>query len=274
MTSHVGLSTFAYLWRMSPWAPRPMTLDEVLRDTAAQGVSLFQVCDHPPLDDAPDDRLRELRALADGLGITLEVGTRGTRPEHLERYLYVARTLGAGLVRSMWTSGDDRPDADETLRRLRAVLPAYEAAGVTLALETYEQVPTSALVDVVASVDSPWLGICLDPGNSVARFEHPRDVVERCAPYTRSWHVKDFDFTRSPGWVGFRYAGVPLGTGHLDYPGVRDALRVDARDINRIVEFWLPWQDAADGETDAETTVRTEREWTTTTIEYLRSDLP
>jgi len=269
--SDIGLSTYAYFWRMSERAPAPMTLDDVLRDTAAQGVTLFQVCDHLPLDTASDERLAEIRALADDLGITLEVGTRGTREDHLERYLHVAEALGATLVRSMWTSGDDRPDAAEQRRRLRAVLPRYEAAGVTLALETYEQVSSAELVDLVAQIDSPALGICLDPANTVANLEHPDDVVARCAPWTRSWHVKDFGFTRTDGWVGFHYTGVPTGTGRLDYAGIRRVLRPAERGINQVIEFWLPWQDAAAGETDAETTVRTEQEWTTLTIEYLRS---
>ena len=77
----------------------------------------------------------------------------------------------------------------------------YEQAGVTLALETYEQVPTAALIELVTTIDSPRLGICLDPGNTVANLEHPDDVTRRCAPYVKNWHVKDFDFTRSPGWV-------------------------------------------------------------------------
>ena len=278
MTSLLGLSTYAYFWRMSDRVPSPMTLDEVLRDAAVhEGVDLFQICDHLPLDTASDERLAELRTLAESLGLTLEVGTRGTRPEHLARYLHIARALGATLVRSMWSAGDDLPDADETERRLRAAMPAYETAGVTLALETYEVVSTAALVDVVERIDSPALGICLDPANTVANLEHPADVVARCAPHARNWHVKDAGFTRSPGWVGFQYTGVRTGTGILDYDAVRAAVDPHARGINRVVEFWLPWQDATAGalpqgdETPAQTTTRTEAAWTDHTIDYIRS---
>jgi len=267
--SALGLSTYAYFWRMSDQAPQPMSLEDAMRDAAAQGITLFQICDHLPLDTADDDRLAAIRTLAASLGITLEVGTRGTAEEHLARYLHVAAALGATLVRSMWTSGEDRPDDAETERRLRAALPAYEAAGVTLALETYEQVTTTELVSVVQAVGSPALGICLDPANTVANLEHPDDVVARCAPLTRNWHVKDFDFTRAPGWVGFQYTGVPIGTGRLRYEHIRAALRAAAEhggdDINQVIEFWLPWQQ------DAATTVRTEADWTTSTIEYIRS---
>ncbi len=274
MTSLLGLSTYAYTWRMSDRVPAPMSLDDAMRDAAGHdGVDLFQICDHVPLDTASDERLAEIRALAGSLGLTLEVGTRGTRPEHLARYLHIAQALGATLVRSMWSAGEDLPDVVETERRLRTALPAYEQAGVTLALETYEVVATADLVAVVAAIGSEHLGICLDPANTAARLERPDEVVAATAPYVRNWHVKDAGFTRSPGWVGFQYTGVPTGTGLVDLAAIEAVLRPHERGINRVVEFWLPWQDAAVGNTDdpAETTTRTEAAWTEHTIEYIRS---
>ena len=264
----IGLSTYAYFWRGSDLVPEPLTLEDMLRDTAAQGVRLFQICDHAPLADRTDDELAALRSLADELGLTLELGTRGTQPAVLRTWLRLAVALRASLVRSMWTAGDDRPDAVETERRLREVMPEYEEAGVTLALETYEQVGSAELVDVVSRVDSPRLGIVLDPANTVANLEHPADVTARCLPYVANWHVKDFAFSRKDGWVGFALTSTPLGEGRLDYDGIRAAL--DERDggatsVNQVVEHWLPWQG------DPETTIRVEREWTRTTLEYLRS---
>lgn len=274
MTSLLGLSTYAYFWRTSDRVPEPMTLDDAMRDAATHdGIDLFQICDHLPLDEASDERLAAIRALADDLGLTLEVGTRGTHPDHLARYLHVARALGATLVRSMWTNGDDQPDGAETERRLRAALPAYEQAGVTLALETYEVVATNDLVAVVEAIGSDHLGICLDPANTVARLEQPAEVVASTAPYVKNWHVKDSGFTRSPGWVGFQYTGVPIGTGVVDHAGIRAVIDPDARGINRVIEFWLPWQDEALGNTGdpAQSTTRTEAAWTEHTIEYIRS---
>jgi 3-oxoisoapionate decarboxylase len=265
VTSLLGLSTYAYFWRMSDRVPEPMSLDDALRDAAAHGITLFQICDHLPLDTASDDRLAEVKALADELGITLEVGTRGTAPEHLARYLHIAGQLGAVLVRSMWSNGADNPDPATQETRIRTAIPAYEQAGVTLALETYEVVPTAWLVDLATTIDSEYFGICLDPANTVANLELPADVVARCAPFTKNWHVKDFDFTRSPGWVGFQYTGVAFGTGRLDYAAIDAAIRPDERDINRVIEFWLPWQ------SDEQTTIRTEAAWVTTTIEHIRS---
>jgi 3-oxoisoapionate decarboxylase len=261
----IGLSTYAYFWRFSDRVPAPLSLEDMLRATAADGVALFQICDYAPLDAFTDAELAATRALADELGLTLELGTRGTDPAHLQRYLALAQALGAVLVRSMWTSGDDRPDAAESERRLRAALPAYERAGVVLALETYEQVSSVALVDLVAAIGSPSLGICLDPANTVANLELPADVTARCLPHVVNWHVKDFDFSREAGWVGFSLLGVPLGEGRLDYDGMRASIRPAERGINQVIEHWLPWQG------DAETSIRREAEWTATNLSYLRS---
>lgn len=250
---------------MSDQVPEPLTLDAALRDTAKQNVSLFQICDHGPLTDAGDHRLDEIAELAQMLGLELEVGTRGTSQDHLTRYLHIAERLGAGLVRSMWTAGDDRPHVHETKHRLRSVLPRYESSGITLALETYEQVSSATLVDVIATLDSAYLGICLDPANTVANLEHPDNVTHRCAPYVKNWHVKDFDFTRSPDGVGFSYTGVPLGTGRLNYDGIRDTIHPAQHGISQIIEFWLPWQ------RDGAATADAEAEWTDLALTYIRS---
>ena len=101
---------------------------------------------------------------------------------------------------------------------LRTALPAYEAAGVTLALETYEQVPTADLVALVERVGGERLGICLDPANVVAAARAAPRTPSSAAPPSRNMHVKDFAFARQDGWVGFTYGGAPMGEGLHDYP--------------------------------------------------------
>jgi sugar phosphate isomerase/epimerase len=261
----IGLSTYAFFWRASDRVENPMSLDDMLSESQRLGASVFQICDHAPIELMDDAELASLRSAAASRGIRLELGTRGTDPAHLRRYLGIARSLGVGLLRSMWTSGDDRPDRATSEARLREILPELRADGVTLALETYEQVPSAELVALVEAVDDPLVGICLDPANTVANLELPAVVTGRCAPHVVNWHVKDFDFSRAPGWVGFSLAGTALGDGRLDYEGMLALLRPAERGISQIVEFWLPWQD------DAETTTTLEAEWTTRTMDYLRS---
>lgn len=261
----IGLGSYAFFWEMSEQAPTPLALEGAFAATADLGVELFQICDYAPLTGMSSARIADAAAHAAELGITIELGTKGIDTANLDTHLRLAEAFEAKLVRSMLYGPETRPSFSEAEAWLRAALPAYEEAGVLLALETYEQLATTDLVTLVETLASPSLGICLDPGNVVARLERPLDAVELCAPYTRNVHAKDFAFSRQPGWVGFSYAGAPLGTGLHDYPHLLATVRPDERGINQIVEHWLPWQG------DAETTIAREREWTRTAVDYLRA---
>lgn len=257
----IGLGTYAFFWQHS----EGLSLVDAFRATRDLGVDLFQICDFEPLERMTDAELAEAAAAARDLGLTIELGTKGIEPERLVRFLELARTFDATLVRSMLYGPDSRPTLDQAVEWLRAAMAAYEASGVVLALETYEQVATADLVSVVERVESSSLGICLDPANVTARLELPRDAVTLTAPYVKNVHVKDFAFARQPGWVGFTYSGATMGDGLHDYAHLLETVRPRERGVNEIVEHWLPWQG------DAETTIQTEREWTRTTLEYLRS---
>ncbi|PRY66943.1 sugar phosphate isomerase/epimerase [Glaciihabitans tibetensis] len=261
----IGLGTYSFFWQHSSLVAEPLTLADMLRRTRELDVEVFQICDYPQLLDYSAAEARELRVVADGLGIQLELGTRGVQSDHLASYLSLAETLGATVVRSMINTADHKPSLDEAEGLLRTVLPSFEGAGVTVALETYEQVRSADLVALIEAVASPSLGICLDPANSVAALENPVEVIDRCAPYVANIHSKDFAFTRRGGWVGFTLEGVPLGTGLLDYDYLLEKVRPDERGINQIIEHWLPL-----GET-IEDTIRLENSWNTSNLQYLRS---
>ncbi len=261
----IGLGTYAFFWQHSERADEPLTLRGAFEATRDLDVELFQICDYAPLDAMPEAEVTDHAAAARDLGLTIQLGTKGIVPEHLERYLGLAEAFDARLVRGMLYGPDSRPTLAEAETQLRAALPAYEAAGVTLALETYEQVATADLVALVEQIGSSHLGICLDPANVVARLELPRDCVESTAARTVNVHVKDFAFARQAGWVGFTYSGAAMGEGLHDYPHLLETVRPRERGIDEIVEHWLPWQG------DPETTIRTERAWTRQSIDYLRS---
>jgi len=261
----IGLGTYAFLWQHSDRAPEPLTLRGALEATRELGVELFQICDYAPLDRASDRELAESAAVARDLGIAIQLGTRGIRPAHLERYLRLAEIFDARLVRSMLGGPDGVPSLGDADAWLRESVPSFELAGVTLALETYEQVATADLANLVWSVGSDRLGICLDPANVVARLETPVDCIEACRDLVVNVHAKDFAFHRRDGWVGFELTGAPFGDGLHDYSALRRAVRPAENGIDEIVEHWLPWQG------DAETTIDTERDWTRRAVDRLRS---
>jgi sugar phosphate isomerase/epimerase len=254
----IGLSTYAFFWRK-------LSLQNMLEQTNELGCRVFQICDYPAVELLSASELADLRETAADLGIELELGTRGVEPAHLHHYLEMCGHLGASTLRSMLHTATHKPTATEAVKLLKAALPAFETQGVTVALETYEQVPTADLIRVVEDAGSDNLGICLDPANCVAGLELPHDVVDRTAPYVKNMHIKDFAFTRQAGWVGFTLAGCPLGEGLLDYDEMIAVVDPASRGINQIVEHWLPWQD------DAEATSLLEAQWTEHSVKYLRS---
>ena len=258
--SRIGLSTYSFFWQWHETAARPVSLADIVTKTASWDVDLLQLCDYPALDRYDAAQAADLAATGRDLGVDFELGTRGLDTAHLLHYLELAGRLDVTLVRSM-VKREEIADASELLA---TVVPSYADAGVTLALETYEQIPTRTLVDLVTSADSPHLGIVLDPGNSVAALETPRSTLDLTSALTRNLHVKDFAFSRQAGWVGFTYAGARLGEGLLDYDYLVEQVRPHERGINQIVEHWLVWQG------DSESTCRLEDDWTLHNLAYLR----
>jgi 3-oxoisoapionate decarboxylase len=261
----IGLSTYSFFWRTSTKVVAPLSLHDMIKQTGELGCTVLQICDYPPVETLTPSELLDIHDAAADLGIEIELGTRGIDPAHLYRYLDIAEPLGVTLVRSMLHTATHKPTTEDAIGLLKEAMPAFENHGVSVALETYEQVRTSDLVQVVEAVGSDALGICLDPANCVAGLELPHDVVDRTAPYVKNMHIKDFAFTRQAGWVGFTLAGCPLGEGLLDYDEMVTVVDPASRGANQIVEHWLPWQD------DAVTTCLTEAQWTQHSVDYLRS---
>jgi len=261
----IGLGTYAFSWQHSERAPNPLSLTGAFEATRDLGVDLFQICDYAPLEEMSERRLREAATAAKDLGLVIQLGTKGITPERLTRYLRMAEIFDARLVRSMLYGPDARPSQEQAQSWLQAAARDYENAGITLALETYEQVPTTTLTALMERIEGNAVGLCLDPANVVARLEHPRDCVEQAAEHVVNVHAKDFAFARQEGWVGFTYTGAPMGTGQHDYPHLLHTVQPRSRGIDEIVEHWLPWQGSP------EQTIRTEQQWTRRAIDYLRS---
>jgi sugar phosphate isomerase/epimerase len=261
----IGIGTYSLFWEFESRNPSPLDIPGMIDRAARLGCEVFQICDDPRIEQLDPAALRDLRERAEILGIELELGTRTVGRDHLGRHLDLAEALGARTLRSMIQSQEIADGPGAAIAELRAALPRLESAGITLALETYEQVPTRTLLGIVEELDSPQVGICLDPANCVSALEHPKDVVEACAPRTVNLHVKDFAFARQEGWVGFTYSGAPLGEGLLDLDHELGSVYADGRAPSAIVEHWLPWQG------DLDSTLEAERAWTDRTLAALRA---
>ena len=157
-------------------------------------------------------------------------GPTGRRPGTWSPTWPHARTLGAGVMRIAGGSRRSRPASFAQHNRqlggmLRKILPAAEDHGVVLAIENHIDLTADEMVDLVRTLDSPWLGVCLDTGNNLRLFEDPVAVATKLAPLARATHIKDIGVRRGdPNDFAF-WPSVPLGTGLVDIPRVVDLLR-------------------------------------------------
>jgi sugar phosphate isomerase/epimerase len=154
------------------------------------------------------------------------------------------------------------PHPQEVVALLRMMLPAFEQAGVTIAIENHDRFKVQTLVDIVRALNSRFVGICLDTVNSFGALEDPVRVVEALSPYVVNLHIKDFRVRRANHNMGFVVEGTPAGQGMLDLPRLLEQLR--PRDFNAILELWPP------PEVDTDATAAKEEVWVQSSVKHLR----
>lgn len=255
----IGISSYAYRWAIRGGHMDAFVLLERAHDAGARVV---QICDNLPLDGLPEGRLADLARRAGQLGLTLEVGIKGSQPKHLRRNLDVARRLDAHLMRVVLTMPEWEPTIDEMVDIFRSLLPDLRAASVTVGIENHFHLRPRDLARLIEAVDDPLVGVCLDPLNSIVKFVGVAETVETLAPWVVSVHAKDAVITR-PG-TGFYISGCPLGEGLVDIPGMLDAVRAAGRPSNVLAECWMDRLDDEAG------TLAQEEDWVRRGVEYLR----
>lgn len=240
----LGIGTYAFRWAVgTPTfpSPNPLTAGRFVRLVAELGAEVAQFAENLPLERLTPAELDELRRTADGLGVALEVGTAGCTPERLRRHLDIAQRLGSDLVRLVLHSGDCSPTPQQALEALREVLPRYERAGVSIAVENHFLLRSPALLELVRAAQSPALGVCLDTANSIACGEWPLETAKMLAPFALTVHLKDYAIRPDPDGAGLVISGAPLGEGQQDLPQLMRALALPAsRNASLILEQWLP----------------------------------
>ena len=166
---------------------------------------------------SPEHVLR-LRRLIRERGLSLEIDTSGSAPEHLRVLLSLAKALGARNLRT-YTRHEGSVDevAAKTAADLKVAVRYAEAAGVELVLENHEEFSGPELARLVKDVGSPWLKVLYDYGNSQMVLEDPTACLDALLPLVRTVHLKDHLMLRpehSPDGQ-LSVLGVAMGQGAL-----------------------------------------------------------
>ncbi len=267
----LGLGSYALAWAVGvPGYPpeKPLDVFGFVRVAAQHGFGAVQIADNLPLAELSDEDLERLKRLTRALGLEVEVGTRGVADGNLERYLDIAQFFGSPLLRVVVDAPGQHPSPDEVVETVRDVLPLLERAKVSLAVENHDRFSAATLAHIVADLDDPRVGICLDTVNSFGALEGPETVLETLGPFVVNLHVKDFAVRRAEHNMGFTIFGTPAGQGRLDVPKLVGRLKELGRDFNAILELW-PAPEAT-----VQATVAKEARWVGESAAYLRNVFP
>jgi len=157
----------------------------------------------------------------------------GEAPEQvadLKRHTEIAAAVGAKVMRICCGGRRTRPAswATHKAKLVPLLLDASahaQAHGVVLAIENHIDFLADELVELIDTVDSPWLGVCLDTANNLRMLEDPAVAIEKLAPYARATHVKDI-VAKSGNPRDFAFwPSVPVGKGLIDIPRAFTELR-------------------------------------------------
>lgn len=221
-----------------------MTVSDFVERAHALGVAgvSLESCFMP---NPSEDDLLKLRERLDRLGLDRvwawghPGGLRsGAAPEELAdlmRHTEIAAFLNARVMRICCGGRRTRPADWPThkaalLPLLREASAHAEEHGVVLAIENHIDLLADELVELVETVDSPSLGVCLDTANNLRMLEDPTLAIEKLAPFARATHIKDVTAYRgNPREFAF-WPSVPTGQGLINMPRAFDTLRAHKYD--------------------------------------------
>ncbi len=269
----LGIGSYTYGWSSGTYGSdvtqkadfHYLTAFDLIDKAMLLDVPVVQICVKPDLDSMTLDELASIRRYAEDNERVLEIGTVGSEPIQLLRFLEIAAILGAGLVRTIFTQAS--PELREERQLIRQVADHYAKQQVYLAIENHEASSFLDLQTLCQEIDNAYIGVCLDTVNSLGRGEGVREVTTALMPHTVCLHVKDFTVIRHQSDMELTITGAAEGAGQLDIPAQFELLHNFRKDASVILEQWTPLQRTMDE------TVTLQETWAQSGIAYLKTAL-
>lgn len=224
----MGIVTYAFgIHQKNRWGGRHPGLSPalaLLEESHSLGAAGIQVDLGP--QDAP--QAAELRRRSEVYGMYLEASISPPKSdEDLDRFdqaVGVAQAAGATFARATIMPGR-RYEEFKTLEEFRQAeargrqslqraRPVLARRRFHLAVENHKDQRIDEKLGMLKSLDSEFIGLCVDVGNSFTLLEDPLEVARAFAPHALTVHFKDQAV--APNKEGFWFADVALGEGFLD----------------------------------------------------------
>ncbi|HPA86815.1 MAG TPA: TIM barrel protein [Bacteroidales bacterium] len=264
----LGISSYTYTWAIgvpgsSP--SNPLRVCGLLEKAISNGITVVQIADNLPLENLSEEETDLLRDFADTKGISLELGGRGLIPGHVMKCLKTAEAIGSPILRMVIDTNNYEPEVPEIIAIIQELETEFRSRKIRMAIENHDRLKAREFENIIQSVGSEWVGICLDSVNSMGAGEGFETVSDILLPYTINLHIKDFTIRRVSHKMGIIIEGAPAGKGLLN---IRDILsRASETGIckSAILELWTP------PEKSIEETIIKEEKWAEESIQYLKS---
>ncbi|HSQ89695.1 sugar phosphate isomerase/epimerase family protein [Romboutsia sp.] len=167
------------------------------------------------LGGADLDHLEKVKEEIQKHGLFAEIDARGTDPQHLTKVIKVAHKIGADVIRTYCCfNGYERERLERAPEDIKEIVPLLKKYRIKLAVENHEEETADEVIKIIKEVDSPWVGVHCDIGNSMMAWEEPVDAVRKLAPYAYTTHFKDHIIIKDKDQ--HRVCGVPAGQGNID----------------------------------------------------------
>lgn len=225
MKTQIGFADFTYF--LAKFHLKTIDDPEILDRAAALKLQCFQASPAFHLPDGGKAQRQLLRAKAEKLGITLFAAGYGDASiPAIEKALAGAQEMGAKVLRyacgPMFCWKDPVP-LPQFAKVMAKAAKLAEAAGIPIAIENHQDYTSEELAGVLKKLNSRWVGVWFDTGNSLALLEDPVFTAKTLAPYVMGIHLKEYVVFPAAG--GFDLVGVPLGEGIVDNPSVLKILK-------------------------------------------------
>jgi len=264
----LGLSSYTYTWSVGvpgSLPEEPMGVCELLEKAETKGIDLVQIADNLPLEKLSYEDLDLLCDYSMAKNIRLEMGGKGLTPEHTMECLNISERINSPILRMVIDNEGFKPSIPEIKLIIRDLLPEFGKKRIKLAIENHDRLKAREFEDIIQSVGSEWVGICLDSVNSMGAGEGFETVSDILMPYTINLHIKDFTIRRVSHKMGIIIEGAPAGSGMLNIPDLLIRASKTGLCQSAILELWTP------PEEEIEATIKKENKWADESIEYLKS---
>lgn len=259
------VSSYSYKWSMGfrKYTPRePKSLQWFVEQASRLGLDGVQIADNLEPEKLDDNECRDLKRVADSVGVALQWGFDGWEPQKVRRLATICERTDSRLLRGVFGTSIIRrflttSDAVRYCRQeIEDLIPTLEANELTLAIENHFDFTLDELVGIIETVNHPLVRICLDTTNATGQFVSPLSTVQQLAPLSVAMHFKDMAVSKIVG--GYTLLGTAVGAGSIDCGRILETSLTINPDLEVCIELGTP-QPEVDPPYDAYETEQVER---------------